>query len=64
MAQEDSTASLGEETGLGHLSDPARVVQLHAAAEGHVPASQGLTKRGPLEKGTANHVSILALRAP
>ena len=28
------------------------------------PASQGLTKRGPLEKGMANHFSILALRTP
>ena len=28
------------------------------------PASQGLTKRGPLEKGMANPFSILALRTP
>ena len=40
------------------------VLQLHGTAEGHVPASQGLTKRGPLEKGMANHSSILALRTP
>ena len=36
-----------------------RVVLLHGVAEGHVPGSQGLTKRGPLEKGMANHFSIL-----
>ena len=38
--------------------------QLRGAAEGHVPASQGLTKHGPLEKGIANHFIILALRTP
>ena len=42
--------------GAGH------VLQLHGVAEGHVPASQGLTKCGPLEKGMANHFSILVLR--
>ena len=30
----------------------------------HVPSGQGLTKLGPLEKGMANHFSILALRIP
>ena len=29
-------------------------------AEGHVAASRGLIKRGPLEKGMANHFSILS----
>ena len=33
-------------------------------AERHVPLSQGWTKRGPLEKGMANHFGILALRIP
>ena len=42
--------------GVGH------VLQLRGAVEGHVPASQGLTKSGPLEKGITNHFSILALR--
>ena len=27
-----------------------------------MPASQGLTKRAPLEKGIANHFSIIASR--
>ena len=40
------------------------LIQLCGVAEGHVSASQGLTKRGPLEKGMANHFSILALRTP
>ena len=40
------------------------VIQLRGAAEGHVLASQGLTKCGPLEKGMANHFSILVLRTP
>ena len=40
------------------------VVLLRGVAEGHVPGSQGLTKRGPLEKGMANHFSILALITP
>ena len=44
--------------GTGH------VLELHGTAEGHVPASQGLTKRAPLEKGMANHFSILAVRTP
>ena len=44
--------------GAGH------VIQLHGAAEVHAPSSQGLTKRGPLEKGLANHLSIPALRTP
>ena len=44
--------------GAGH------VLQLRGAVEGPVPASQGLTKGGPLEKGIANHFSILALRTP
>ena len=44
--------------GTGH------VIQLHWEAKGHVPARQGLTKRGPLEKAMANHLSILALRTP
>ena len=35
------------------------ILQLHRAAEGHVPTSQGLKK---LERGMANHFSILALR--
>ena len=42
--------------------DTRNVIQLCAAAEGHVPASQGLTKYGPVEKGMANHFSILSLR--
>ena len=33
-------------------------------ADGQVPASHGLIKRGPLEEGMANHFSILALRTP
>ena len=37
-------------------------IQLRGVAEGHVPASQGLTKRSPPEKGIANHFSILASR--
>ena len=44
--------------GTGH------VLQLRGTAEGHVPASQGLTRHGPLETGMANHSSILALRTP
>jgi len=36
------------------------VLQLRGAAEGHVPPSQGRTKHGLLEKGIANHFSILA----
>ena len=44
--------------GTGH------VLQLRGTAEGHVPASQGLTRRGPLETGMANHSNILALRTP
>ena len=32
------------------------------ATEWHVPASQGLTRCGPLEKEVANHFRILALR--
>ena len=35
------------------------VVWLPGTAEGHVPTSQGLTKRGPLEKGMENHFSFL-----
>ena len=42
--------------------DTRNVIQLCAAAEGHVPASQGLTKCCPVEKGMANHFSILSLR--
>ena len=42
--------------GTGH------VLQLHGVVEGHVPASQGLTKCGPLEKEMANHFSVLVLR--
>ena len=38
------------------------VIQLHEVAEGHVSASQGRTKYGPVEKGVANHFSILAIR--
>ena len=38
--------------------------QLCGEAEGHVFVSQGLTKFGLLEKGMANHISILALRTP
>ena len=34
------------------------------AAEVHAPSSQGLTKRGPLEKAMAKHFSILALKTP
>ena len=33
-------------------------------AEGQVPDSHGLIKSGPLEKGMANHFSVLALRTP
>ena len=44
--------------------DTRNVIQLCGAAEGHVPASQGLTKCGPLEKGMANHFSIFAMRNP
>ena len=40
------------------------LISLCGVTEGHVSASQGLTKRGPLEKGMANHFSILALRTP
>ena len=40
------------------------VLQLRGAAEGHVPPSQGPTKHGLLEKGIANHFSILALPPP
>ena len=39
-------------------------VRLRGMAAGHVPASQGLTKCGPLEKGLAKHFSILALKTP
>ena len=39
-------------------------IRLRGVAEGHVPASQGLTKHGPPEKGIANHFSILASRTP
>ena len=42
--------------GTGH------VVPLHASSEGHVPVSQGLTKRAPLEKDIANHFRIIASR--
>ena len=38
--------------------------RLYGTAEGYVPASQGLTKCDPLEKGMANHYNILALRIP
>ena len=48
----------GDNQGLGH------VIQLYEVAEGHVPASQGLTKCGPPEKEMANHFSIPALRTP
>ena len=34
------------------------------AAEGHVPASRGLTECGLLEEETASHLSVLALRTP
>ena len=37
-------------------------VRLRGATEGHFPARQGLTKRGPLEKGMANRFGILVLR--
>ena len=40
------------------------VIQLRWAAEGHVPVSEGLTKRGPLEKIMENHFSIFSLRTP
>ena len=40
------------------------IIQLCGAAEGHVPASQGLTKCGPLENGIANHLKIPTLRTP
>ena len=40
------------------------VCQLCGEARGHVPATYGLTKCDPLEKGMENHFSILALRAP
>ena len=40
------------------------IIQLCGAAEGHVPASQGLTKCGPLENGIANHFKIPTLRTP
>ena len=40
------------------------VFQLCGEARGHVRATNGLTKCDPLEKGMANHFSILALRAP
>ena len=36
----------------------------YGAAEGHVPASKGLTKCGPLEEEMASHLSMLALRTP
>ena len=44
------------------IQGTGRVLWLHAAAAGLVPASQGLTKHGPLEKGMASHFNILALR--
>ena len=34
----------------------------HGAVGGHVPVSQGLTKRAPLEKDIANHFRIIASR--
>ena len=40
------------------------VIRLCRTTEGTVPASQSMTKRGPLEKGMANHFSILTLRNP
>ena len=42
--------------------DTRSATQLSGAVEGHVPDSQGLTRCGPLEKETANHLGILALR--
>lgn len=44
--------------GARHVVLPQRV------AHGHVPASQNLVKRGPPGEGMANHVSVLASRAP
>ena len=38
--------------GTGH------VLQLHGVVEGHVPASQGLTKCGPLEKVNGKTTSV------
>ena len=32
----------------------------HGVVGGHVPVSQGLTKRAPLEKGIANHFRVIA----
>ena len=40
------------------------VLQLRETAEGHGPATHGLTEHNPLEKRMANHFSILALRIP
>ena len=47
-----------ENQGAAHVS---YVVRLKGR---HVFVSQGLTKFGLLEKGIANHISILALRTP
>ena len=44
--------------------DAGHVVQLCGVAESHVPASQGLKKHGPPEKGMANHFHSLPLRTP
>ena len=47
-----------------HNQGTGHVLWLHGAAEGHISASLGETKCGPLEKGIANHFNILALRTP
>ena len=47
-----------------HNQGTGHVLWLHGAAEGHISASLGQTKCGSLEKGIANHFSILALRTP
>ena len=52
------------EPAVGQPRPQACPIQLCGVAEGHVPATQGLTKRGPLEKGMADYFSILAFRTP
>ena len=49
---------------MGFAEGTGHVVLLRGVAEGHVPGSQGLTKRGPLEKRMASHFSILASITP
>ena len=43
---------------------PGVLSGLRGAAEGHVPPSQGLTIRGPLEKGVAKPLQYSCLQKP